>query len=617
MGKDRIRKKLEQIAAAAGDRARQQDSRLLGRWVRLHHRGGDSWFLGIDTPATVHDVASRGDTKLDIACAVDAPLDRTLAVLDDPGDLLAFLNDPETDIRHPLEAAMVYELVHPGGIDRQLRALLGSVPAGTPPPTVEAFFDATLQRAGRAMNRRYPSVQVSFNVAIAGLGTRGLQVVDGMPVVVPEPLAKAKCDIRMDKAVLEAMLADPITAVAALVAGDLEVSSPCRARQLAMSLWHDPLEQLLPDDLYVTLYDPAATEFPSGGTNHHTYVLVNGQTHKITFTDIDGDGVVEGDIVIGRTDELLEVARRVEQHTAGPKLEGAIIRDWGNPSEYLWENGILYYKIEDGLEDPDRITDAIEMFADLPLTFREGEGDGDYVLIKQASYSNSKIGRRGGKQTLHLAPGAPVGTVAHEFCHALGMWHEQARYDRDEWVEIIEDNVEDWERRAHNFERKTPSVNQYEPIDPAWDFSSIPPETPEDRERRWVVGNPATGVWRGHEDQIAEWDKATAQWTFITPEVNNLVRLEWERQSIAWNGTAWERTPTLAQDLFTYDYGSIMHYRKTAFGKKKNSYKAETTIKALKPLDGKTMGQRRELSQTDKDTLNAMYGTDGPDGSSS
>ena len=614
MGKDRVRKKLEQVAAAAGDRARQRGSQVLERWVRLHHRGADSWFLRIDTPATVLDDASRGDAKLDIACTVDAPLNRTLAVLDDPGDLLDFLNDPETDIRHPLNAAMVYELVHPGGIDRQLRALLGTVRHDSPAATAEASVDAFLQQAGRAMSRRYPHAQISFNVDVAGLGTRSLRLVDGAPVVAQAPLGRAKCDIRMDRTVLEAVLADPVAAVAALVQGDLQVSNACRARQLAMSLWHDALEQLLPLDLYVTLYDPAATEFPSGGVNHQTYVLVNGQTHKITFTDIDGDGVVEGDIVIGRTEDLLEVARRVEQQTAGPKLEGAILRDWGNPTAFLWKDNTLYYKIEDDLEDPDRIADAIEMFADLPLTFREGEGDGDYVLIKQANYSNSEIGRIGGKQTLNLSPSAPVGTVAHELCHALGMWHEQARYDRDEWVEIIEDNVEDWERRAHNFERKTPSVNQYDPIEPAWDFNSIPPETPEDRERRWVVGTSATGVWRGHENQIAEWDEATAQWTFITPEVNNLVRLVSKRQSIAWNGTDWVRTPTLAQDLFTYDYGSIMHYRKTAFGKKKNSCKAETTIKALKPLDGKTMGQRRELSQTDKDTLNAMYATDGPDG---
>ena len=616
MGKDRVRKKLEQVATAAGERARQQDSRLLGRWVQLHHRGGDSWFLGIDTPATVYDAASRGETRLDIACAVDAPLDRTLAVLDDPGDLLAFLNDPETDIRHPLEAAMVYELVHPGGIERQLRALLGNVPPGTPTPTVEAFFDATLQRAGRAMNRRHPHVQVSFNVHIAGLGTRGLQMVDGTPVVVPEPLAKAKCDIRMDRAILEAMLADPITAVAALVAGDLEVSSPCRARQLAMSLWHDALEQLLPDDLYVTLYNPAATEFASGGTDHHTYVLVNGQTHKITFTDIDGDGVVEGDIVIGRTDELLEVARRVEQQTTGPKLEGAILRDWGNPSEYLWENAILYYRVDEGVEDPDRITDAIEMFSDVAIRFVEGEGDGNYVLVKQAGHSKSRVGRTGGKQTLHLAPGAPVGTVAHEFCHALGMWHEHARYDRDAWVEIIEDNVEDWERRARSFERRTPSVNQYEPIDPAWAVSAIPPETPEEKDRRWIVGANAQGDWRGHDDEIAEWDADAARWTFTVPDVNNLVRLVSDNKAFAWNGTTWERVNTLAQDLFDYDYGSIMHYPKTAFGKKKNSSKLQTTIKTLQP-GGRAIGQRRELSQTDKDTLNAMYGTDGPDGSSS
>ena len=612
MDKDQVRTTLERIAAAAGDRARQRGSRLLGRWVRLHNQGAGSWFLLIDTPATVHDDTSRGDTSLDIACAVDAPLDRTLAALDDPGKLLDFLNDPETDIRHPLDAAMVYELLHPGGIDRQLRALLGDVPQDTPAPTVEAAFDDILQRAGRAISRRYPRITVSFNFDIAGLGTRSLQVLDGAPVVNEEPLDKAKCEIRMDRAVLEAALADPITAVAALVEGDLEVSNACRARQLAMSLWHDTLERLLPLDLYVSVYDPAAMELATGGVDHQTYILVDGEARKIVFTDIDGEGVVEGDIVIGRTEELLDIARRVDRQTAGPKLEGLVRRDWGDPSRYLWPNGTLYYTIDDSVEDTGRIADAIAMFSDVNLTFVEGEGDGDYVLIKQTAHNKSTVGRVGGEQVLQISAAASAGVVAHELCHALGLHHEHSRYDRDEWVEIIEDNVENWDRRQRNFNQKFPSVNQYVVIDPVWDSWPQPPSGPKDKDR-WIVRPAARGGWKGHDNEIAEWDAAAGQWTFTVPAVNSLVRRLRSNRAAVWDGTAWELVTTRSQDFGTYDYGSIMHYPSTAFGRKKNSSKTETTIKALRPRQGKVMGQRRELSQGDKETLNALYATESLD----
>ena len=61
----------------------------------------------------------------------------------------------------------------------------------------------------------------------------------------------------------------------------------------------------------------------------------------------------------------------------------------------------------------------------------------------------SYVGRYGGAQVVSLQPpdekgpnclGGP-GRALHELMHALGIFHEQSRADRDEYVEVILDNI--------------------------------------------------------------------------------------------------------------------------------------------------------------------------------
>ena len=59
------------------------------------------------------------------------------------------------------------------------------------------------------------------------------------------------------------------------------------------------------------------------------------------------------------------------------------------------------------------------------------------------------MGRRGGAQSLSLSePGAvQKGTVLHEFMHALGFHHEHCRPDRDQHIQVLEENIQEGERR--------------------------------------------------------------------------------------------------------------------------------------------------------------------------
>ena len=48
-----------------------------------------------------------------------------------------------------------------------------------------------------------------------------------------------------------------------------------------------------------------------------------------------------------------------------------------------------------------------------------------------------------GSQDISLGNGCNhQGVIMHEMMHAAGFWHEQSRYDRDQYVEIIWENIQ-------------------------------------------------------------------------------------------------------------------------------------------------------------------------------
>ena len=74
----------------------------------------------------------------------------------------------------------------------------------------------------------------------------------------------------------------------------------------------------------------------------------------------------------------------------------------------------------------------------------------DKVVFVPAAFCASAVGRRGGPQEIWLAPDSTVGNVIHEIGHAVGLWHEHTRSDRDLYVEVNWLNIQPEAR--HNFE---------------------------------------------------------------------------------------------------------------------------------------------------------------------
>ena len=79
------------------------------------------------------------------------------------------------------------------------------------------------------------------------------------------------------------------------------------------------------------------------------------------------------------------------------------------------------------------------------LQFFHRSNQRNYVLFTSNTNDgcSSYIGQQGGSQEITLGPGCNnIGIIIHEIGHALGLWHEQSRPDRDSYVHILSGNIQ-------------------------------------------------------------------------------------------------------------------------------------------------------------------------------
>ena len=137
-----------------------------------------------------------------------------------------------------------------------------------------------------------------------------------------------------------------------------------------------------------------------------------------------------------------------------------------------WPNNIIYYRFtsEFPRTQKDQVRAALRDYEALTnIKTVEGPGAGNYVLIRPGSGCSSAVGMRGGAQSMSLAiPGClRKGIVLHEFMHALGFSHEHTAPDRDSFVTVNLDNVQDG--KGHNFNRIRGSLA----VSNTYDHSSV------------------------------------------------------------------------------------------------------------------------------------------------
>jgi hypothetical protein len=233
-------------------------------------------------------------------------------------------------------------------------------------------------------------------------------------------------------------------------------------------------------------------------------------------------------------------------------------------SQFKWPNGTVRYSLvnipSDSVKADMRGAVALWQRRVPGLKFVEltSACSGDCIDFQQrtGNISSSRVGHGGGTQSLIVGTAYLVVEIAHEIAHALGAFHEQARNDRDAFVQINWANVMGCVTGATS---------------PA------------------QCGGPVCEAGSGTPVQNAV--------------ANGCCTADQFTSGNCYQSGNFNKAGTAGAEMFDYDYDSVMHYAAGTFSKN-----GSPTITALQPLPpGVVMGQLDHVSARDYDGMNALY----------
>ena len=165
---------------------------------------------------------------------------------------------------------------------------------------------------------------------------------------------------------------------------------------------------------------------------------------RVTFEVVDGLAVVEGDIILGTAEELElpDSGQQIIEHPKGYRSKAlGLAEDF---SDRLWPEGVIPYTIDDSLPNSQRVLDAVEHWnSKSTIRLVERTDEPDWVsFTAHEERCASMVGRNGGEQEVFVPEWCSFGSIIHEIGHAVGLFHEQSREDRDSHVEALFDNID-------------------------------------------------------------------------------------------------------------------------------------------------------------------------------
>jgi hypothetical protein len=193
------------------------------------------------------------------------------------------------------------------------------------------------------------------------------------------------------------------------------------------------------DDLVVQDDKPTTTKKPSTGKSMPAPVIgvdaprgtmtiqTDEGTSVVSYREIDGRRIAFNDIALPPPSDMPGIASAVSQIKK-------------------WTGGKVPYVVTSA--DSGMVQGAIDEWqSKTGFRFVQRSNQKDYIEFFRGDGCYSYVGRIGGRQQVSLGQDCDLAAAVHEIGHAVGLWHEQDRSDRDNYLQLFFENMEPGARK--------------------------------------------------------------------------------------------------------------------------------------------------------------------------